>query len=259
MGILKHTVTATLLLSSLAKGDVDQSMLGRFAHYDVVTYTEKGPLNHEIRSLVLSYGITDFTAEGDSVIETDRFCFSRFKSNRPGRSYVNDAFTQAIIPKPTRVGVEYRGGDVWITRPETPTPLGIRMPADEALPQDPKDPRIFDADFDGNPGVTVGVSFGPFKGEIYLIRRERYSYQLKWYPDTQPQKLLGQVIDHSEQLVIGATPKFLAVPSNPTQHPDKGLSPVYLVRVGDQFSCEDLVKERDELFPNEPHNVFTQP
>ncbi len=231
---------------------------GRFAHYDIVTYVEKGPLNHTIRSMVVSYGITDLTWSNGRLIETDQFCSSKFLSNRPGRSEVSDDFTRSIRPAPTAVQISESNGEIRLLRPETPTPVGIAMDPNETLPTNRTDPRIFDADSDGKPGVTVKLHLGLFHAEIYLIRRERYSYELTWTPN-EPNTINGVVHDKSEQTVIGASPSFLGVASNPSQHQDKTLSPIRLVRVDSSFGCTDLSEQRDQLFPPEPESVYETP
>ena len=61
-----------------------------------------------------------------------------------------------------------------VTRPATPTPVGIRLddPANDVLPTDPTDPRISDDDGDGNPGVTVTVrgEGGDPIGSLFIAR-----------------------------------------------------------------------------------------
>ena len=65
--------------------------------------------------------------------------------------------------------------------------------------------------------------------------------------------LYGHVKDESEQFVVGASLRILAQQSNPIQNPDPGLNPVILVRASkDLQTCEDLMAQRDRLFPPAP-------
>jgi hypothetical protein len=65
--------------------------------------------------------------------------------------------------------------------------------------------------------------------------------------------LSGYVIDRSEQFVVGASKKILNQESNTFQHPDTGLSPVLLVKVDPEIdSYEELMRIRDDIFPEEP-------
>ncbi len=96
-------------------------ILGRYAHYDVVAYEQDMPLGHA-RSLVISYGFTDYSAKDGRLLSTESFCHSEYKSNLPMTSTVPDAFTRAIVPAVTPVEVRNQGGAFHILRPETPNP-----------------------------------------------------------------------------------------------------------------------------------------
>ena len=65
--------------------------------------------------------------------------------------------------------------------------------------------------------------------------------------------LRGVVVDDSEQLVIGASLGILNTPNNPDQRDDPGLNPIILIPVSDDIdTCEELMANRDSLFPPEP-------
>ncbi|MGD2108951.1 MAG: hypothetical protein PVI86_06120 [Phycisphaerae bacterium] len=116
---------------------------------------------------------------------------------------------------------------------------------------DRNDPLISDDDNDGKPGVTMLARlFGLIEGEIYIARREIFKNDLTPYSDGS---LRGSVIDDSGQLVIGASLAILDTPNNPPQRRDPGLNPIMLVPVSDDIStCEELMANRDALFPPEP-------
>lgn len=137
-------------------------------------------------------------------------------------------------------------------RPATPTPIGIELddPANERLPTDPDDPRIIDADGDGNPGITSSIEVGDgLRGEIYLARREIFAYDLT---QESPDRLVGTITDGSEQLVIGASDPIFAVPAQWEQLDDPERNPVIWERVDDDLDCDGLAAVRDELFPPNP-------
>ena len=97
---------------------------------------------------------------------------------------------------------------------------------------------------------AVGKLFGFIQGEIYIARREIFSSDLTFYSDGS---LWGSVTDDSEQLVIGASLAILNTPNNPPQRRDPGLNPVILIPVSaDLDTCEELMANRDALFPPEP-------
>ena len=144
-------------------------------------------------------------------------------------------------------------GILTIHRPATPTPVGIALedPANDRLPTDPNDPRIVDADGDGNPGITVKIRVtDDLTGELYIARREIFAWDAVL---VTPDRLEGTVTDGSEQLVIGASdPIFATSKAQWVQYPDLSRSPVVLVRVDPSWDCERLAAERDALLPPTP-------
>ncbi|MCB0968228.1 MAG: hypothetical protein KDB37_15460, partial [Ilumatobacter sp.] len=153
---------------------------------------------------------------------------------------------------PTPVAVEEIDDTLRLTRPATPTPVGIELddPANEPLPTDPNDPRIVDDDGDGNPGITVDIRVGDdLTGELYIARREIFAYQAYL---TDPDTLRGTVTDDSEQLVIGASDPIFETATAWVQYPDLTKSPIILRRVDASWDCERLAAERATLFPPTP-------
>ncbi len=233
-----------------SKEEAMAAMEGHYAHYDIVAYegeTANGPLS----AFIVSYGYTDLILEDEELVAYDTFCHAEYIANQPFDTIFSDAATQAIEPPGAIVDV-YADDGVWkLYRPATPTLSGIDGDPNVPLSMDRNDPLISDDDNDGKPGVTVIVNlFGLIEGEIYIARREIFQNDLTLYSDGS---LWGSVIDDSEQLVIGASLAILDTPSNPPQRRDPGLNPIILIPVADDIdTCEELMSNRDSLFPPEP-------
>ncbi len=225
-----------------------EELVGRWAHYDVVAYEDD-----LLKTLIISYGFNDFTEVDGQIVDQSSFCFSEQRTDQPITTSLSDAATQAIQPPPAVLEVDTVDGVLRVRRPPTPTPVGIELedPFNEPLPTDPNDPRIVDDDGDGNPGLTVTIEVSPeFIGELYIARREIFSFEAFL---VEPDLLTGQVTDDSEQLVIGASdPVFASSPANWGQYSDLSKSPIILRRVDDDWDCERLAAERDDLFPPTP-------
>ena len=221
---------------------------GRWAHYDVVAYSDAA-----MKTLIISYGFTDFELRGNELFAQEVFCTARQASDQPIETEISDAATRAI--KPPLAPASHSGGPgAWsVTRPATPTPVGIRLddPANDVLPTDPADPRISDDDGDGNPGVTVTVRAegGDPIGSLYIARREIFAYEVT---QTSPDEFVGTVTDSSEQLVVGSTNPALAVTTSWTQHPDLSKSPIVLKRADRSWDCDRLIAEIPALFGEPP-------
>jgi hypothetical protein len=228
-----------------------QAIVGHYAHYDVVAY-EDTTTRTTMRTLIISYGFTDFYLDDGKLIQSDRFVHAEQKlSKKNAHSVFSDEAVQAIKPRVQEVELSLKDGLWHIYRPATPSLLGISGDPSKPLSTDPNDPNLTDPDQDGHPGVTVQLSVGKFfKGEIYLTRREIFTNYVKLnYNGT----LSGYVIDESEQFVVGASKKILNQPSNSVQYPDKGLSPLLLVPVDPEIdTLEELMQIRDKIFPPEP-------
>ena len=228
-----------------------ERIAGHYAHYDVVAY-EDTTTRTTMRTFIVSYGFTDFYLEDGRLMQSDRFVHAEQKlSRKNAKSVFKDEAVQAIKPRVQEVELSRKDGTWHIYRPESPSLLGIEGDPMKPLSTDPHDPNITDPDNDGNPGVTVQISVGKFfRGEIYLTRREIFSNYLTLNNNGT---LSGYVIDRSEQFVVGASKKILSQESNSVQHPDKGLSPVLLVKVDpDIDSLAELMQIRDNIFPEEP-------
>jgi hypothetical protein len=220
---------------------------GRYAHFDVVAYEST-----DMKTLIISYGFTDLSVEDGTLIAEDSFCSSEHRSDQPIKVELSDAATQAITPVPTPVTLTVENGVARVSRPETPTGIGVDLadPANDPLPTDPNDPRINDDDNDGKPGVTSKITVTEdLKGEIYLARREIFAYDVDEQPDGS---LVGVVTDRSEQLVIDATNPIFLTQAEWVQNPDLTKSPIILIPVDDTWDCARLMAERPRIFPPTP-------
>jgi hypothetical protein len=235
-----------------------ESSAGRYAHYDIVAYVaDMGPMLGEFRNLIISYGFTDLDWVDGKLIATDRFCHAEYVSNQPFGSIVPDALTQAIIPDSVEMEARQDAdGSFFLWRPETPTLLGIKYddPYNTPLPKsiEADDPRLFDADNDGKPGVTVYIDLYGTREEIYVARREIFAFEARPKADGV---LEGLVHDRSEQLVIGASNEMLLGNQQEwLQYEDLSKSPIILVPLSrdEDYDCERLMAERDSLFPPNP-------
>ena len=233
-----------------SKQEAMEAMAGHYAHYDVVAYEGETP-NGPLSTFVISYGFTDLVIENGELVEYDRFCHAEHKANQPFVTTFPDAATQAILPRSAVVEVYQENGAWKLRRPATPTLIGIDGDPDAPLSMDPNDPLINDDDHDGKPGITVFVKlFGLIEGEIYLARREVFQNEMALYSDGS---MRGVVVDDSEQLVVGASLGILNTPNNPDQWDDAGLNPIILIPISDDIdTCEELMANRDSLFPPEP-------
>jgi hypothetical protein len=235
--------------SALSQSRDYSSIVGKYAHYDVVSYIGKlfGPIN--LKSRIISFGITEFYVKDGKLMTKDRFCFSDYEANIPFKSLTSDEFTRAIIPPEVQMEVMETNGELLFHRPETPTLLGVSLKHyTENFPKDPMDPSFIDADKDGKPGVTVNLVMGKFfSEELYIARKEIFSYDVKRWKNGI---LSGVVRDRSQQYIIGASKENLVKANNPIQNMDLQKSPIYLIPMKQDLNCDQLKAQRHKYFPN---------
>lgn len=151
-----------------------------------------------------------------------------------------------IDTKPARL--ESQGSSWQLFQPRYTIVRGVRLqdPEKDPLPTDPNDPRIFDQDKDGKPGMTIRVSvLGFIEGEIYIIQRDWNSLRSTTFT---PTAIDGLIEWGSEQVVIGASNPLLASQSENIPDPKKENSYFRTTRIDPNTSCAQIVQERDKLF-----------
>ncbi|CAB4987864.1 unannotated protein [freshwater metagenome] len=224
-----------------------ESLVGRYAHYDVVAYQST-----DMKTLIISYGFTDLSMKGGSLMATESFCHAEHRGDQPIETTISDAATSAIKPIAAKVDVSLRNGKLHLERPPTPTGIGIEFadPANDALPTDPNDPRTVDDDGDGNPGITVHVKVTEeLQGDIYIARREIFQYEVTQQKNLS---LIGTVTDNSEQLIIGASNQMFITRAEWIQVPDLNKSPIVLLPVEQSWDCAKLMEQSPQIFPAVP-------
>ena len=205
-----------------------------------------------MKTLIISTGFSDLSIRDGQMWNQMTFCHADTPTDQKIEVSISDAATQAIKPIATPVEVTKVDGKFHIVRPATPTAIGIKLadPANEVLPTDPNDPRIFDADGDGHPGVTSSVKISDaLKGEVYIARREIFAYTLTQQSDD---RFTGFITDKSEQLVVGASDPIFIAAGQWKQIDDVSRNPVIWQRVDAGLNCETLAAQRAELFPPNP-------
>jgi len=129
---------------------------------------------------------------------------------------------------------------------------GARLDAPEtdALPTSAEDPRIFDQDADGKPGMTVRVQ-GLIDGEVYVVQRGANAFsgaRVEGDADA-PTRFEGGVVWQSEQTVVGADNRVLemSLPSRPSD--DAAQQRVLLVRLADDANCDVVRAAMEPVAP----------
>jgi len=118
--------------------------------------------------------------------------------------------------------------------------LGARLedPENEALPTDEADPRVFDQDNDGHPGMTVQVRImGLIGGEVYVVQRNRNRLT---GTVISPGFIRGTIEWETEQVILGASSPFLASGGQGSPDPDPERNFFLARRIDSLLDCADI-------------------
>jgi hypothetical protein len=246
MNYARGFIWTAILISSTGKG---AEIEGSFALKEVVSQMQR-VLPKPLPALPLvstSLGFATIRQEGGKLIMKETFCQIDLTPKFPVNPIVPEGLTKAIIVE-GELQSEQRNGKTVYTRPEAPTPVGVKLddPANDPLPTDPEDPRIWDEDGDGKLGVTSIIK-GLISGETYSVRRERYSLTFEATSETS---FFGTIVDRSENYILAATNKDLERQIVLEPDPDASKSTIQLVRLTRGMDCAALLKQKDQLFKN---------
>jgi len=124
---------------------------------------------------------------------------------------------------------------------------GARLsdPKNDPLPTIADDPRVYDQDKDGLPGVTTRISIiGLISGEAYFVQRVRKSYR-GWLESEN--EIHGLLSWEDEQNTLGASASIFGAQAQGRPDPIVEHSRFTLVRITKKHSCEAIL----ELFSDE--------
>jgi hypothetical protein len=119
-------------------------------------------------------------------------------------------------------------------------------PLGESMPSGPDDPRVYDQDNDGNPGLTVEVS-GIVSGQTYIIQRDISS--MEGFVLSQD-RAEGLVSFTAEFIAVGATSAILMQMNDYQTWTDPVAENSYVIfqRIDPSWTCADIMANKDTLF-----------
>ena len=73
---------------------------GRWAHYDVVAYSDAA-----MKTLIISYGFTDFELRGNELFAQEVFCTARQASDQPIETEISEVRRGEMPKIPVKIGM----------------------------------------------------------------------------------------------------------------------------------------------------------
>ncbi len=121
-------------------------------------------------------------------------------------------------------------------------------PTTDELPTETEDALVADLDNDGHPGVTARVT-GIVAAEFYVVLRLS-----RWLDGVVESGTLIEGTNGSlvEMVTLDADPSLLAMQLELRPNPQVEVNHFQLVRLPDDYSCEEIEQYQDELFDYDP-------
>ncbi len=222
-------------------------LTGVWAQLVVSSQLSDVPFAGRVRQQTVSIQRVSIQQNGSAVTMEAQTCALEFDS---GTSLVRLSFPERFV---NSLGLDVKQAQfdpstLSFIQPRTTYLRGVRLqdPEKDPLPTDPKDPRIFDQDDDGKPGMTIVASImGLLNAEIYVIQRDWNILRGRLTSNTT---LDGLVEWGSEQVILGATNPIFLNPNPVFPDPNPNNSFFRSTRVSDGTSCEQIRAQRDKLF-----------
>ncbi len=133
--------------------------------------------------------------------------------------------------------------------------LKMNDPETDTIPNSANDERIFDHDEDGHPAFTLGFTSALIKGDMYLVQRLSHELTGTYIPGdgiyglgTSPDRIEGGVNWTDDQYTVDATNPTLKSQKKSTIRNED--STFIYVRVPDDFTCDEVYDQREQLFGN---------
>jgi hypothetical protein len=125
-------------------------------------------------------------------------------------------------------------------------PIGWKWTSsDDAIPTSASDPRVFDQDGDGMPGVTMNVLWQGTTTPVDFVQTERDTFSGTVAGNGD---LAGTTADATQQNVISSG--LAGAPITSSDDSNTADNTVHIVRVSSPLTCEQLKAQMGTLFPS---------
>ncbi len=252
--VARNCLVAVMLASArvfAANGQEPQAappdLAGRWVMVQVMPALTSLPLVGDVTLTTISAAFVEIEQLGMSLQLRDTACFTDVQM-MPGvvSSRVPEAFTASLRPAPRFAFLELRDDGWWFVQPSVVEVRGAAIddPSCTVLPTEAGDPRVWDQDGDGHPGLTVEVTaVGLVAGETYVLQRLEFALLGRIMNDDT---VSGSMSWLSEQKVVGASNPLLLMAYEYESHPDSSRSVFAMLRADPSWTCETI----RELLPD---------
>jgi len=214
-------IFAALLVGVGVRGALPD-IAGRWAMVQVYRQTAVLPFAGEVPRTSYVVQLVEVEQDGATLTMRDVYCLTYVDEGKPlVNTEIPALFMAALRPLPRTATLSEDGDEIVFAQPPYLEVRGAVLEnaqADE-LPTDPDDPRVFDQDGDGHPGMTVSVKIlGIIEWQTFVVQRVRYSLR---GTVVGPDRVEGRIEWSDEQTVLEATNALLKADTIGIPNPDQ--------------------------------------
>lgn len=253
--VLSMPAWACMLAAHTHKANAQQApkdMTGSWAQLQLTTAISSIPIFGDITTTTRTLLLLDVQQFKHEVLITETICRIDIKSSSTSvRTIIPAPFLSALSGKTRRATIITKSNQAGQSTTSymqhaklTTVGAKLKNPQHDALPSSPQDARVYDADRDGKPGVTVYIR-GIIDGNIHLVQRGWNRLRGTFVgPDT----IQGSIAWNSEQIILSATSIFLSGQPSSRPHKSQKLNRFTMRRVPSSTTCDAIVKQQRNLF-----------
>ena len=225
------------------------NMTGTWAEWEVGASITQVPVLGETHTLGVAVMRWVVTQEGETLAMRQELCGLTLLSDSDLATTVVPTSFITSVPVMDKTGTVALGDNgLHFTMDLTPELYGVTLedPLSETLPTTVDDPRVFDQDNDGHPGMTVFIT-GILDCAAFVVQRNLRSLAGTFVNGDRIEGLMDWTQD---QNILGSDNEILAA-NHPTSKtdPDASKSRFVVIRIPEDRDCAWLMAHQDELFP----------
>lgn len=237
---MKRLAFLLLIPATANATDVPPDVSGTWAQLQVQTSVATIPVVGDVETRTVSWLRMTIIQDGTRLKITTTPCRIDLNSEVDlVRSVVPIPMMEAIGTQTFRAKLEPSKEQWRFYQPPAMQQLGLRLIDvwNDPLPKNAADARVFDADRDGHPGVTVRIE-GAIEGAVYVAQRSWSRLEGLVRPD----RISGLVTWQTEQVVLDATSALLSNPPNARTSANPQDSYFVSKRVTPDTTCQDIAR-----------------
>lgn len=215
---------------------------GQWVQLQTTTSLTRVPVIGDVTSRTQTLLLIDVDQEGRDLVLHTQVCQLDIE-NRPNmvRTQIPDAFRRSMPTTQRRARLVPTPSGWEFLQPRFTEVHGARLqnPERDALPENADDPRVWDQDRSGQPGVTVRIE-GMVRGDIWLVQRGWSELRGRL---TSVASIEGWISWQNEQVILGSNNRFLRRESEAVPHPDRSENTFRMSRLERRSTCAELRPE----------------